>query len=113
MPAVVITDPAGITGISCTFSDGSGFLWQARNPSDPVLVGELLNGLANLVHPHGPVDAKKTVQSYGFIIRDVARRLTGLGHRGPLAGLRRSHLNEALLGLGHREETTFRRVLAA
>jgi hypothetical protein len=110
MPAVVIGDPPGI---SCTFSDGTGVTWRALKVSDRVLVCDLLGGLAGVVHPHGPVDAAKTVGEYGFVIRAFARTLAGLGHRGPLAGLGRGRLTEALLGLGHRPEMMIRRVLAA
>jgi hypothetical protein len=110
MPAVVTSDPPGIT---CTFSDGTGVTWRARQASDRVLVCGLLRGLAGTVHPHGPVDAAKTVREYGSVIRAFARTLTGLGHRGPLAGLSRGRLTEALLGLEHRPELMIRRVLAA
>lgn len=110
MPAVVISDPPGI---SCTFSDGTAVTWQARQAVDRVLVCDLLGGLAGMVHPHGPVDAAKTVREYGFAIRAFARVLAGLGHRGPLAGLGRGRLTEALLGLEHRPEMMIRRVLAA
>ena len=110
MPAVVISDPPGI---SCTFSDGTGVTWHARQAVDRVLVCDLLSGLAGMVHPHGPVDAAKTVREYGFAIRAFARTLHGLGHRGPLAGLSRGRLTEALLGLEHRPEMMIRRVLSA
>jgi hypothetical protein len=110
MPAVVIGDPPGI---SCTFSDGTGVTWHARQAVDRVLVCDLLGGLAGMVHPHGPVDAAKTVREYGFAIRAFARALSGLGHRGPLAGLSRGRLTEALLGLEHRPEMMIRRVLSA
>lgn len=110
MPAVVISDPPGIR---CTFSDGRGTTWQARQVSDQVLVCDLLHGLARMVHPHGPVDAAKTIREYGFAIRAFARTLNGLGHRGRLTGLGRGRVTEALLGLEHRPEMMIRRVLAA
>ena len=109
MPAVVIGEPPGI---SCTFSDGTGVTWHAGQVADPVLVRDLLAGLAGMVHPHGPVDAAKTIRDYGSVIRAFARTLAGLGHSGPLAGLSRGRLTEALLGLGHRSEMMIRRVLA-
>jgi hypothetical protein len=110
MPAVVISDPLGI---SCTFSNGTSVTWQARQVSDPVLARDLLGGLAGLVHPHGAVDAAKTVHEYGWVIRGFAGTVAALGHAGPLAGLTRGRLTEALLGLAHRQETMIRRVLAA
>jgi hypothetical protein len=110
MPAVVINDPPGI---SCTFSDGTGVTWHVRQAVDRVLVCDLLGGLAGMVHPHGPVDAAKTIREYGSVIRAFARVLAGLGHRGPLAGLSRGRLTEALIGLEHRPEMMIRRVLAA
>lgn len=110
MPAMTVSDPPGV---SCTFSTGATFTWQDPKVSDPVLARDLMEGLAGLVHPHGPVDAAKTVREYGFIIRAFARTLAGLGHSGPLAGLARGRLTEALMGMGHRQETTIRRVLAA
>jgi hypothetical protein len=110
MPAVVISDPPGIR---CTFSDGTAVTWHARQASDRALACDLLAGLAAMVHPHGPVDAAKTVREYGYVIRAFTRALSELGHRGPLAGVSRGRLTEALLGLEHRPETMIRRVLAA
>jgi hypothetical protein len=110
MPAVVLDDPPGIR---CVFSTGAVVSWHAGMAVDPVLAGDLLGGLAGLVHPHGPVDAAKTVREYGSVIRAFARTLAGLGHAGPLAGLGRARLIEALLGMGHRREMMIRRVLAA
>jgi hypothetical protein len=106
MPAVVISEPPGI---SCVFSNGNSVGWQMRGTADLVLVGDLLGGLAGLVHPHGPVDAAKTVREYGSVIRAFTLTLAGLGHAGPLAGLSRGRLTEALLGLGHRREMMIRR----
>jgi|SRR5579875_15962 len=110
MPAVVLDDPPGIR---CAFSTGVVVTWHAGAAVDPVLAGDLLGGLAGLVHPHGPVNAAKTVREYGSVIRAFTRTLTGLGHAGPLAGLSRARLIEALLGMGHRREMMIRRVLAA
>jgi hypothetical protein len=110
MPAVVISEPPGI---SCTFSNGTSATWHAGQVSDLALARDLLGGLAGLVHPHGAVDAAKTIREYGPVIRAFTRTLTGLGHAGPLAGLSRGRLTEALLGLAHRHETMIRRVLAA
>jgi len=110
MPAVVISDPPGI---SCTFSNGTGVTWQAGQVSDPALARDLLGGLAGMVHPHGAVDAAKTVREYGSVIRGFVSTVAALGHAGPLAALSRGRLTEALLGLDHRQETMIRRVLAA
>ena len=73
MPTVVVSDPPGI---SCTFSDGTGVTWHARQVSDRVLVCDLLSGLAGMVHPHGPVDAAKTVCEYGFASQRMRDELT-------------------------------------
>ena len=110
MPAVMISDPPGI---SCMFSNGTSFAWQDGKAADPVLARDLLGGLAGMVHPHGAVDAAKTVREYGSVIRAFAVAVAALGHAGPLAGLSRGQLTEALLGLDHRQETMIRRILTA
>ncbi len=61
MPATLLDDPPGI---ECVFSDGRRKRWLLDGTGDPALAGDLLAGLAGLVHPHGTVDAPGTVHSY-------------------------------------------------
>ena len=54
MPATVTADPPGI---GCVFSDGSTARFALDGLPCPGLVADLLTGLAELIHPHGSVDA--------------------------------------------------------
>jgi hypothetical protein len=60
IPAQLLSGPAGI---ACEFSDGRGGRWLAGGAGDPALIGDLLAGLAEVVYPHGTVDAAGTVTS--------------------------------------------------
>ena len=61
MPAAVETDPPGIR---CMFSDGSAARFSLDGLPCPGLAGDLLTGLAGLIHPHGRIDAAGTAGVY-------------------------------------------------
>ncbi|UGT67858.1 hypothetical protein LTT66_32550 [Nocardia gipuzkoensis] len=55
---------------------------------------EMLIGLCNIVHPHGPVDELKTFQQYVTVIRRSVDELAERGHVGvaaDTAGVRDDH----------------------
>ena len=76
MPASVRDDPPGIW---CMFSDGSTAQFDLGALPCPMLVLDLLAGLAELVHPHGSIDAAGTVTQYVQAFRQMARRLSASG----------------------------------
>jgi len=108
MPAVLLTDPPGI---QCVFSDGSTAMFELEGLPCAQLVGDLLTGLAELVHPHGTVDAAGSVGHYVQSIRDMARKLAGLGFTGGAADLRRALLAEYWMAASGAREACTRRML--
>jgi hypothetical protein len=79
-------------GISAVFSDGTGVTIGFGATPDAVLAGELLSGLADLVHPHGRIDASCTLGVYVRAARDLVTAVAGAGHAGSAAGLTRARL---------------------
>src|SRR5579859_5924141 len=90
----VSADMADLPGISCVFSDGTTARFDLGGLPCPDLVGDLLAGLAELIHPHGTVDAAGSAGHYVQSIRDMARKLAGRGFTGRAADLRRPLLAE-------------------
>jgi hypothetical protein len=109
MPASVRDDPPGIW---CMFSDGSTAQFDLGGLPCPMLVLDLLAGLAELIHPHGGIDAAGTVTQYVQAFRQMARRLSAAGFTGRAAGLRRPHLIEYWMGTSGPREACTRRALA-
>src|SRR5260370_9189486 len=87
MPGTLLDDPPGI---SCVFSDGTTARFDLSGLPCPDLVGDLLAGLAELIHPHGTVDAAGSAGHYVQSIRDMARKLAGRGFPRPRADPRRA-----------------------
>ena len=110
MPATVQQDPLGIW---CMFSDGSTAQFSMDELPCPGLAADLLAGLAELVHPHGSIDAEATVYGYVLAIRDMARRLSAAGFAGRVADLRRPHLIEYWMAATPDRESWTRRALEA
>ncbi|MER6617774.1 hypothetical protein [Streptomyces xantholiticus] len=119
MPATVIEDPLGIAAV---FSNGTsvfltvnvragGKTYRTRNP---VLARDMLSGLADLVHPHGDVDATRTLNEYTSAIRALTNGLADLGFTGGADELTRAHLAEHWLRGEHGAavESLSRRMLA-
>ena len=91
MPATVQDDPPGIW---CMFSDGSTAQYDLGGLPCPGLVMDLLAGMADLIHPHGTVDAAGSADQYVQAFRQMARRLSEAGFAGRAADLRGPHLPE-------------------
>lgn len=108
MPAALLEDPLGI---GCVFSDGStAEFWLADLPC-PELARDLLVGLVELIHPHGTVDAAGSVNHYVQSIRDMTRKLAGLGFTGRAADLRRAQLAQYWMAATGPREACTRRML--
>jgi hypothetical protein len=110
MPATVQDDPPGIW---CMFSDGSTAQFGLGGVPCPGLVTDLLAGMADLIHPHGSVDAAGSASQYVQAFRQMARRLSAAGFTGRAADLRRPHLTEYWMGTSGPMESCTRRALAA
>jgi hypothetical protein len=110
MPATVETDPPGIW---CMFSDGSTVRFSLDGLPCPGLAGDLLTGLAGLIHPHGRVDAAATAGVYIRAFREMTRTLAAAGFTGRAADLRRPHLTRYWMGTTADRESCTRRALAA
>lgn len=110
MTATVSASPLGI---SCVFSDGSTARFDMEGLPCPGLAADLLAGLADLVHPHGSIDAESTVYAYVLAIRDMARSLSAAGFTGSVADLRRAHLIEYWMAATPDRESWTRRPLDA
>lgn len=110
MPATVQNDPPGIW---CRFSDGSTAQYDLGGLPCPGLVVDLLTGMADLIHPHGAVDAAGSAGQYVQAFRQMTRRLSAAGFAGRAADLRGPHLVEYWMGTSGPMESCTRRALAA
>lgn len=108
MPAVLSADRLGI---ECVFSDGSTARFDLDGLPCPDLAGDLLVGLAELIHPHGAVDAAGSVNHYAQSIRDLTRTLGGRGFSGGAADLRRAQMAEYWMAASGPREACTRRML--
>jgi hypothetical protein len=110
MPAIVQDDPPGI---SCVFSNGSTARFSLDGLPCPHLAADLLAGLAELIHPHGSIDAAGSVNHYVLAFREMTRRLADAGFTGRAGDLRRPHLTEYWTGTTATRESCTRRALEA
>lgn len=110
MPATLTEDPLGI---ACVFSDGSAAEFTLDGLPCPQLAHDLLVGLVELIHPHGTVDAAGSVNHYAQSIRDMTRKLAGLGFTGGAADLRRGQLAQYWMAASGPREACTRRMLQA
>src|SRR5712691_9477517 len=110
MPARLLDDPMGI---ACVFSDGRRCSRTPGETANQQLARDLLSGLADLVHPHGTVDAEGTLGGYLTAARHLARALAGAGFTGGAAQLTRGVLIEYWMGAAFNYEACTRRMLRA
>jgi len=108
MPAALLED---LLGIGCVFSDGSTAEFHLADLPCPELARDLLVGLVELIHPHGTVDAAGSVNHYVQSIRDMTRKLAGLGFTGRAADLRRAQLAQYWMAATGPREACTRRML--
>jgi hypothetical protein len=110
MPARVLDDPLGI---ACVFSDGRRASHTLGEVANPRLAADLLRGLAELVHPHGAVDADGTLSGYLIAAKHMVRALAGRGFTGGAGELTRGVLVEYWMGVRFNYEASTRRMLRA
>lgn len=104
MATRVTDDPLGLC---CVFSDGSRAEFALAGTSNPRLARDLATGLVELIHPHGSVDAQRTVEAYVLALRRMVDRLAEQGFTGGASGLRRGQLAEFwMAGPTHLEAAT-------
>ena len=108
MPATVTDDPLGI---ECLFSDGSSARVDLDGLPCPALVRDLLLGLAELIHPHGTIDAAGSLTHYAQSIRHLARTLAARGFTGGATDLRRAQMAEYWMAASGPKEACTRRML--
>ncbi len=109
MPATLLEDPPGI---ACVFSDGRRTELRLKDIANARLASDLLAGLAELIHPHGMVDAESSVAHYVRALRGMVATLAGHGFTAGAGGLRRGQLAEYWMGAGTAREACTRRMLA-
>jgi hypothetical protein len=109
MTAITLQNPPGIR---CVFSDGTTAEFTLEGLPCPQLVSDLLTGLAELIHPHGSIDAANSVDLCLPPIRNFAAGLAARGFDGGAAELRRGLLVEYWMGTRRfRWENRLRRML--
>ena len=89
MPATLIEDPLGIR---CVFSDGTTAELLVDGLPCPELARDLLAGLVELVYPHGPLDAARSVAAYLTALRKMVTTLAAGGFAGGAGELTRPQL---------------------
>jgi len=110
MPAGLLEDPLGI---ACVFSDGRRCSRRLGEHGDPRLARDLLCGLAELVHPHGTLDAEGTLSGYLTAARHLVGTLAGRGFAGGAGQLTRGVVVEYWMGAAFNYEACTRRMLRA
>jgi len=110
MPARLTGDPLGI---ACVFSDGTTAQFSFGAQPCPELARDLLTGLAELVHPHGNVDAAATIAHFRRAARDMVTVLASRGFTGGAADLRRPQVAEYWMGATIAREAGTRAMLRA
>ena len=108
MPAEVTQGPLGI---ACTFSDGTSARFALGGLPCQELAEDLLTGLAELVHPHGTVDAAGSAGHYVASVRHMVRQLDSAGFSGGAPGLRRAQAARYWMAAPGPREACTRRML--
>ncbi|MDF6066764.1 hypothetical protein H8R03_33230 [Streptomyces sp. JH010] len=110
MAARLMEEPARLV---CWFTKGTTATVELPEQENPQLVRAMANGLIALMHPHGRVDAERTVQEFVRATRLFAAAMAKRGHVGGAAELTRPALVEQLWVTGAAHESMIRRMLAA
>ncbi|MBW4719805.1 hypothetical protein [Saccharothrix obliqua] len=108
MPASVLQEPLTVR---CEFPDRTTWTARLDGLPNPRLAEDLAHGLAMLVHPHGRVTAKKTVEIYAVTARKMTRVLAEAGFRAGASELTRPLLSRFWLGSSYADERRGRMLL--
>ncbi len=108
MPAEVIDEPLGI---ACIFPSGTSITRFVGAKDCPQLAGDLVAGLAGLVHPHGRIGSRSSIDRAMIAIRRLAAMLGAQGFRGGASQLSRVQLVEFFMGASHADERAIRAML--
>jgi hypothetical protein len=108
MPATIIDQPLGI---ACVFSDGSQTVATLDGLPNPNLARDLAHGLAELIHPHGTVNAAGSIMHYASAARHMVRVLAARGFSNGAGQLSRGMLAEYWMGASVGREALTRRML--
>lgn len=108
MPAMLTDEPLGI---ACVFSNGSRAEFSLDGLPNPRLARDLACGLAELVHPHGTVDAAGSVMHYVSSARHMVRTLASRGFTGGAGQLSRGLLAEYWMGTSMGREAHTRHMI--
>ncbi|HEV2633809.1 MAG TPA: hypothetical protein VGX23_01610 [Actinocrinis sp.] len=109
MPAELAHDPLTVRWVD---GDGVAGAQQVRGEANPALARDLAEGLVGLVHPHGPVGATDTIESYLISLRHAVAWFRE-PRVGSAADLTRAQLAEYLMGTGFSRESHVRRMLVS
>ncbi|MEU0107603.1 hypothetical protein ABZ313_19850 [Streptomyces sp. NPDC006251] len=96
MPATALNDPLRV---ECVFPDGPHATCLLRDESFPEFSQMLMRALADLVHPHGPLNTASSVREYLASLRHFLPQLQAVGFDGTVQWLTRPRLAECLLGI--------------
>lgn len=108
MPATITEEPLGI---ACVFSNGTRTEFTVDGLPNPRLARDLLVGLAELIHPHGTVNAASSVDFFVRALRNMVTTLAARGFADGAAQLTRPQLAEYWMGTTARSEACTRRML--
>src|SRR5260370_38448811 len=108
MPAEVIDEPLSI---ACIFPSGTSTTRFVGAKDCPQLAGDLVAGLAGLVHPHGRIGSRSSIGRAMIAIRRLAAMLGAQGFRGGASQLSRVQLVEFFMGASHADERAIRAML--
>lgn len=110
MPARVIEEPLGL---ECVFSDGTCKTFTVDVAAATDLARDLLVGLVELIHPHGTIDAARTVEAYLLALRRMVTALAEAGFVGGAGALSRARLAEYWMSASVEGEACTRQMLTA
>ncbi len=96
MPATMLDGPLRVEGV---FPNGSRATCLLRDESFPELARLLVKAVADLVHPHGPLEKEASVREYLASLRHFLPQLKAVGFDGTVGWLTRPRLAECLLGI--------------
>ncbi|WP_430480442.1 hypothetical protein ACQZM9_34110 [Streptomyces sp. P11-1] len=93
----MLEDPLRIEGV---FADGSRATSRLWDESFPEFARMLMRALADLVHPHGPLQKAASVREYLGSLRHFLPQLKAVGFDGTVPSLTRVRLAECMFGIG-------------